>query len=285
MLRSNILEDSEDRQKGYGQKMVVKTATSWISLFAVSSLVFCLAAGDKSTQASSSKVQHPPYFYAGIPGMHGKPGLPGAPGRDGRDGREGVKGDRGSPGKTGPQGPPGPKGTPGVKGEPGVQGPPGLKGQRGESGVNGILVTPGMMSFKNWKECAWSNLNDNKDHGLIKECVFTKNFSDTSLLVSWTGTLRVYRCTTCCKRWYFTFNGAECSGPLPIDGIVYLGAAGSQDPHRVRHIEGHCNNIHKGKVRVGFWVGNCRGLGNADANTGWNSVSRIFIEEVPAPQP
>lgn len=43
-------------QKGYGQKMEVKTATSWISLFAVSSLVFCLAAGDKSTQASSSKV-------------------------------------------------------------------------------------------------------------------------------------------------------------------------------------------------------------------------------------
>ena len=107
-------------------------------------------------------------FMRGIPGMHGKPGLPGAPGRDGRDGREGVKGDRGSPGKTGPQGPPGPKVTPGVKGEPGVQGPPGPKGQRGESGVNGILVTPGMMSFKNWKECAWSNLNDNKDHGLIK---------------------------------------------------------------------------------------------------------------------
>ena len=92
-------------------------------------------------------------------------------------------------------------------------------------------------------------------HSFTQECVFTKNFSDTSLLVSWTGTLRVYRCTTCCKRWYFTFNGAECSGPLPIDGIVYLGAAGSQDPHRVRHIEGHCNNIHKGKVRVGFWVG------------------------------
>ena len=103
--------------------------------------------------------QPPPYFYAGMPGMHGKPGFPGAPGRDGRDGREGVKGDRGSPGKTGPQGPQGPpglKGTPGVKGEPGVQGPPGQKG------------TPGVMSFKNWKECAWSNLNEDKDHGLIK---------------------------------------------------------------------------------------------------------------------
>ena len=117
---------------------------------------------------SHSYQQPPPYFYAGMPGMHGKPGLPGAPGRDGRDGREGVKGDRGSPGKTGPQGPPGLKGTPGVKGEPGVRGPPGQKGQRGESGKNGIPGNPGVMSFKNWKECEWKNLNEEKDHGQIK---------------------------------------------------------------------------------------------------------------------
>ena len=104
--------------------------------------------------------------------------------------------------------------------------------------------------------------------------MFTKNFSDTSLRVSWTGTLRVSGCTGCCKRWYFTFNGAECSGPLPIDGIVYLGGARSQDPHRVRHIEGHCNNIHKGKVRVGFWVGNCQSYSRSDydAYTGRQSV-------------
>ena len=86
------------------------------------------------------------------------------------------------------------------------------------------------------------------------------------------------------ERWYFTFKGAECSAPLPIDGVVYLGGAKSQDPHRVRHIEGHCNNIHKGRVRVGFWVGNCPSYGNADAFTGWNSVSRIFVEEIPKPQ-
>lgn len=75
------------------------------------------------------------------------------------------------------------------------------------------------MPFKNWKECAWNNLDDSKDHGLIKECIFTKNFSDTVLHVYWTGVLRVTSCTTCCKRWYFTFNGAV---PQPIDGIVYL---------------------------------------------------------------
>ena len=112
--------------------------------------------------------------------------------------------------------------------------------------------------------------------------MLTKNFSDTALHVAWTGALRVHGCQACCKRWYFTFNGAECSAPLPIDGVVYLGRVSShQDPHRVRHIEGHCNNIHKGKVRVGFWVGNCLGSTPGDAYTGWNSVSRIFVEEVP----
>ena len=115
--------------------------------------------------------------------------------------------------------------------------------------------------------------------------MFTKNFSDTSLHVAWTGAFRVYGCKNCCKRWYFTFNGAECSAPLPIDGIVRLGDFSAKlDPNRVRHIEGHCNNIRKGKVRVGFWVGNCSGYGNADAMTGYNSVSRIFVEEVPKPQ-
>ncbi len=57
----------------------------------------------------------------------------------------------------------------------------------------------------------------------------------------------------------------------------------TQDLHRVRHIEGHCNNIPKGKVRVGFWVGDCAHGFAADASTGWQSVSRIFVEEVPQP--
>ncbi|KAL9975740.1 hypothetical protein ACROYT_G012933 [Oculina patagonica] len=203
--------------------------------------------------------------------MHGKPGSPGVPGRDGRDGREGAKGDQGSPGKNG------------AKGSTGVQGPQGQKGQRGESGTSGIPGNPGA-PYKNWKECVWKK-EDGRDNGLIKDCVFTKNFSDTALHVYWTGTLRVTSCTGCCKRWYFTFNGAECAAPLSIEGVVYLGAVKSQNPHRVRHIEGHCNNIHKGKVRVGFWVANCAGFrGHYDAATGWESVSRVFVEEVPKPQ-
>ncbi|CAH3129677.1 unnamed protein product [Porites lobata] len=226
---------------------------------------FCLiyAAGN-----SNEKQKSPPSCCGGIPGMQGFPG------RDGRDGREGPKGDPGSPGKTGPRGPAGVNGKDGAKGEPGVRGPPGPKGERGQ----------GLMPFKNWKECAWKDLNDDKDSGLIKDCVFTKNFSDTALHVAWTGALRIYKCTACCKRWYFSFNGAECSAPLPIDGIVYMWQGNTQNIHRVRHIEGHCNNIHKGTVRVGFWVGNCRDGSPGNAYTGWQSVSRIFIEEVPKSQ-
>ena len=59
---------------------------------------------------------------------------------------------------TGPAGPPGLQGT---KGETGVQGPSGKKGSAGM----GQLVC---CQYKNWKECAWNNLNDDKDFGMIK---------------------------------------------------------------------------------------------------------------------
>ena len=62
------------------------------------------------------------------------------------------------------------------------------------------------------------------------------------------------------------------------------GSSWKKDLHRVRHIEGVCEKIHKGTVRVGFSVGNCGSYRSADAYTGWNSVSRLYVEEVPAPQ-
>ena len=121
---------------------------------------------------------------------------------------------------------------------------------------------------------------------ILKECIFKKASDTTGLRVFWSGNLRLYNCHACCRRWYFTFNGAECSTPGAIDGVVYMvhGNGGKKDLHRPRHIEGVCEKIHKGTVRVGFWVGNCAGYGSADAYTGWNSVSRIYVEEVPPPQ-
>ena len=53
----------------------------------------------------------------------------------------------------------------------GSAGPPGPQGTKGETGVRGPrgYGTSGLMSFyKNWKECAGKDLNDDKEHGLIK---------------------------------------------------------------------------------------------------------------------
>jgi len=217
----------------------------------------------------------------GIPGMHGMPGSPGASGRDGRDG---AKGDQGSPGKTGPQGPAGADGKKGDNGEPGAQGPAGQKGQGGEEGESGTPGSPKLSSYMNWKECTWKK-GDGKDSGVIQNCEFTKNFTDTALHVYFAGNLRIAYYDDCCSRWYFTFNGAECSSPGPIEGAFYMQTGKNHNHHRHRHIEGHCNNIHKGKVQVGFWVGSCNtGHKNADAETGWATMSRIFIEEVPKAQ-
>ncbi|XP_020898274.1 collagen triple helix repeat-containing protein 1 [Exaiptasia diaphana] len=217
----------------------------------------------------------------GIPGLHGKPG---APGRDGRDGREGIQGKRGPRGFQGSPGSQGRPGSPGSDGKPGARGPQGLKGDAGPKGDKGDRGPRGLSSHSNWKECSWKNIDDGKDKGLIKNCFFHKKYSHTVLHVYWNGDFRIYGCNNCCKRWFFTFNGAECKSPNAIDGILHMGTGKNQNIHRVRHIEGHCDKIHKGKVNVGFNVGNCKGYGNADARTGWNSVSRLFIEEVPRPQ-
>ena len=121
---------------------------------------------------------------------------------------------------------------------------------------------------------------------ISQECVFKKISDKTGLRVFWNGVLRIANCHACCRRWYFTFNDAECSAPAAIDGIVYMnyGKGFKKDLHRVRQIEGVCEKVHKGTVRVGFWVGNCVGYGSADAVTGWISVSRMYVEEVPPPQ-
>jgi len=196
-------------------------------------------------------------FTARAPGI---PGIPGTPG---------------PAGQSGPQGPTGPTGPAGAQGPKGDQGAQGIQGPTGPRGP--------------WKQCAFNKLNNGADSGLIVECVFKKSSSRSSLRVFWNGPLRIYNCNGCCKRWFFTFNGAACNAPAAIEGVVYMATGASpnavKDLHRVRHIEGACDRIPAGVVKVGFNVGNCHGYGNADAYTGWNSVSRIYIEEVPPPQP
>ena len=90
-----------------------------------------------------------------------------------------------------------------------------------------------------------------------------------------------------CNRWFFKFNGNECSGPMTIEAVVYnnwpSGTANNLLHHR--SFEGYCENIPQGAVRVELRVGQCSsGHALGDAHTGWYSVSRIMIEEVSRPQ-
>ncbi|KAL9975568.1 hypothetical protein ACROYT_G012743 [Oculina patagonica] len=115
------------------------------------------------------------------------------------------------------------------------------------------------------------------------ECDFVKLRGDSYLRVVYMGNIRITGCTGCCKRWYFTFNNAECKDPAPIDGSLYQGT--NLNIHRPTIIEGYCGGIAAGKVRVGFSVGNC-GVPfntNGDAFTGSNQANRIIIEEVEPP--
>ena len=121
----------------------------------------------------------------GIPGIPGSPGpagpagVAGSPGNHGPEGPMGPRGKKGDEGTRGRQGPPGPSGTKGEAGPPGAKGPQGPSGSagspgnKGDTGARGSQGSPGPKgaagSFgRNWKQCVFKNLDENKDSGLIK---------------------------------------------------------------------------------------------------------------------
>lgn len=116
-----------------------------------------------------------------------------------------------------------------------------------------------------------------------KNCQFNKTKDDTALRGVYQGIIYLGGCSRCCKRWFITFNSAECSGPLLINAVVWTRSS-NVDNYRPGAIEGYCDNIHKGQICVGINVGNCPGYGNSNSENGWNSVSRLIIEEVPRSQ-
>ncbi|XP_066920857.1 collagen triple helix repeat-containing protein 1-like [Clytia hemisphaerica] len=217
----------------------------------------------------------------GKDGKDGKQGLNGKPGKDGLNGKNGKDGLNGKPGEDGKNGIDGRDGSNGAPGKDGLNGKDGKDGIDGKDGNNGNEP-----SKKNWKECAWNHINDGKDSGEIKHCLFKKNSIKSYLKVVASSNMRIVNCNSCCKRWFVTFDGHECAS-VPIDGVVYmdLGTGSRQkNLHRPRVVRGHCKISKNHQVKVALNVGNCHGYGNADAYTGWNSATRIYIEEVDEPQ-
>ncbi|XP_066289697.1 collagen triple helix repeat-containing protein 1-like [Branchiostoma lanceolatum] len=119
-------------------------------------------------------------------------------------------------------------------------------------------------------------------HPQPQECAFNKVSPTSALRLTWSGALRVLSASACCKRWFFTLNGSECSDPVPIDGVMLTNGAGSISIHRVSTIDGLCFNLPAGPVTVALNVGECAAPAypNSDAYTGLNSYSRIIVEEL-----
>ncbi|XP_065826902.1 collagen triple helix repeat-containing protein 1-like [Oscarella lobularis] len=231
------------------------------------------------TRAQDSDNSKSSLLGAGIPGIPGQHGLPG---RDGRDGVDGVKGERGIKGDGGAKGD---IGLAGNNGHDGIHGKTGQKGIKGDSGAKGEVGLPEPVGELNWKHCVWYS-NSGLNAGLLKACNFVKKSHATAIRVLYQGTLRTY-CSSgqCCNRWYFTFNGNECGNPATIEGIKY-GVPAKDNPNRVTQIEGHCERLPAGTIAVGIHVGKCvrDPRDQHDANSGWNAMSRIIIEELPPPQ-
>ena len=100
--------------------------------------------------------------------------------------------------------------------------------------------------------------------------------------MAYAGNLRIFGSNRC-SRWHFTFNDRECTGPMAIDAADFTATRNNIDRHR--QVEGYCENIPAGDIRVGFHIGKCGSYTLADGCTGWKSVSRIIIAEMsPAQQ-
>lgn len=179
-------------------------------------------------------------------GQRPRPGTPGDPGERGVKGQAGDRGDPGSPGQKGR------KGYPGVGGYKGAKG---IEGDSGRTGPPGNIGHPGTMG--SWSRCSWE-INRSKDNGLLKECIFTKQDSNSVLHVVYEGNLHIGLCKTCCKRWYFIFNDVECRSPGPIDAVLSGGLGLDYPFYSQGRIEGFCETrFSAGPVRVGLQMKNC----------------------------
>ena len=161
--------------------------------------------------------------------------------------------------------------------------------------------------YPSWTQCATENplnklTNASDDAALnetIQSCSYEKLNTDTVLKVSWDGSAALINCTLCCMRWYLTIDNMECSDPGPIDAAYVQDLSDTvisaeNNLHRPTTVAGICNQaggapLEAGDRLVELHVGLCQdtqGTGTvpepSSTITGYNSVSRIVIEEIPA---
>lgn len=142
------------------------------------------------------------------------------------------------------------------------------------STLNSKIASLKNRGLKDYKQCQWYAVNDDRNDGQIFTCSYNKLKDDSILRLTYNGDMRVVN-GQC--RWYLTINGRECVVPGQLDVRLY--DTNSDNNHRVSTITGFCREnaapILKGNQDIGLWV---QGQGG-DCYTAWGYGARITIEE------
>ena len=115
---------------------------------------------------------------------------------------------------------------------------------------------------------------------LSQECLFDKRTQRSVLHVIFEGSMRVGFCNTCCKRWFFAFDGTECQNSN-IEARLKGSKSFSGMEYRHVRLEGYCAHS-AGQVSVELWVEDCTGHRRASTIpfTLVNVNPRITVEEM-----
>lgn len=135
-----------------------------------------------------------------------------------------------------------------------------------------------------WKECAAAR-SDGADHTpyTYMECLYQKKRDDTILSISMGANFRQINGQS---YWRFYVNGNQCEGPGgETQGDLHTGFHGSRsiNNHEPMYLKGFCWKL-RGNANAIIPAGNVlvewRQFGNnADSSIGWESTSRIRVEE------
>ncbi|XP_013419728.1 uncharacterized protein LOC106180315 [Lingula anatina] len=109
---------------------------------------------------------------------------------------------------------------------------------------------------------------------------YVKRAADTALRVRWSGNL-YGEGNQKCSRWYFKFNGVECSNPGSLEWVFYVNGGHVPQVKRGFAFNGICEGIGSGAIVITLHVGNCTSSGYPpyDAETGWKTTTHLIVEE------
>ncbi|XP_013398224.1 collagen triple helix repeat-containing protein 1-like, partial [Lingula anatina] len=124
-------------------------------------------------------------------------------------------------------------------------------------------------------------MNFDSERTTVKSETYSKKSALTALRVLWNGDTRQWN-NGQCARWYFTFNGTECSNPGTIESVkyTYYYDASSVNLHSPFTVQGTCVGLPAGDITLNFAVSHCSGYSGENAYTAWGSASNMMAEEI-----